>query len=170
MQLLRIGAAISAAALTVAGLAPVASADQVWNQSVGRVSVSAACPTSPANEQATGWSQWAPSWEQWANNGKGGFVCSRAITWAKDTARFPSGGCLSNGSYYFQFGGSYFLPLASTSYGDSSCSTPSGFPSTPVVYAPAPYVASTLCLAAYGTQRVSGGPYGDHIYSCGGAG
>ena len=63
-----------------------ASADQVWHQSVGRASADAACDASSVADLAAGWSQWAPSWEQWANAGAGGFVCSRQITWARDSA------------------------------------------------------------------------------------
>ena len=59
-----------------------ASADQVWHQSVGRASAAATCPDLSTAEQSAGWSRWGASWEQWANGGKGGFTCSRSITWA----------------------------------------------------------------------------------------
>lgn len=67
-------------------LTPRASADQIWFQSVGRASADAPCEESPAADLIAGWTPWAPSWEDWANGGTGGFVCSRQITWAYDTA------------------------------------------------------------------------------------
>jgi hypothetical protein len=52
---------------------------------VGRASADAPCPANTDEESAAGWSPWAPSYAEWPNGGKGGFVCDRAITWAKDT-------------------------------------------------------------------------------------
>ena len=62
-----------------------AVADQIWYQSVGRASATAACQASTATELAAGWTQWGPSWAKWVNGGKGGSVCNRHITWAYDT-------------------------------------------------------------------------------------
>lgn len=84
---------VVAAALSVAVVAgttllaaPSASADQVWYQGVERASVDAPCPTSSSDELRAGWSEWTASWAQWANGGKGGYVCTRAITWAHEDA------------------------------------------------------------------------------------
>ncbi len=70
--------------------ARIASADEVWFQSYQRGSASEACVAQPGE---TPWQDswganpgWSPSWEQWANNGNGGWVCSRSITWARDAA------------------------------------------------------------------------------------
>ena len=70
--------------------ANVASGDEVWHQSYQRGSASEACV---AQAGETPWQDswgtnpgWSPSWEQWANNGQGGWVCSRSITWARDSA------------------------------------------------------------------------------------
>ena len=70
--------------------ANVASGDEVWDQSYQRGSASEACV---AQAGETPWQDswgtnpgWSPSWEQWANNGQGGWVCSRSITWARDSA------------------------------------------------------------------------------------
>jgi hypothetical protein len=70
--------------------ARIASADEVWFQSYQRASAFDACVSQPGE---TPWQDswgpnpdWAPSWEQWANNGQGGWVCSRSITWARDSA------------------------------------------------------------------------------------
>jgi hypothetical protein len=65
----------------------IASADQVQVQSYQRTSQTAACAAQPGETpwQAS-WgpdSSWKPSWEQWANNGTGGWVCTRSITWAR---------------------------------------------------------------------------------------
>ena len=70
--------------------ARIASADEVWFQSYQRASASGVCV---AQAGETPWQDswgtnpgWSPSWEQWANNGQGGWVCSRSITWARDSA------------------------------------------------------------------------------------
>jgi hypothetical protein len=85
-------AALSALAAVAAMLfgANVASGDEVWHQSYQRGSASEACV---AQAGETPWQDswgtnpgWSPSWEQWANNGQGGWVCSRSITWARDSA------------------------------------------------------------------------------------
>jgi hypothetical protein len=67
----------------------VAVADSVWVQSYERSSQTQAC-VGQAGE--TPWqdswgtdSSWKPSWEMWANGGKGGWVCTRSITWARST-------------------------------------------------------------------------------------
>jgi hypothetical protein len=85
-------AAMSALAAVAAMLlgANVASGDEVWHQSYQRVSQSEECVAQPGE---TPWQDswgtnpgWSPSWEQWANNGQGGWVCNRSITWARDSA------------------------------------------------------------------------------------
>ena len=67
--------------------ANVASGGDVWNQSYPRGSQSEECVAQPGG---TPWqdswgtdSNWKPSWEQWANEGQGGWVCNRSITWAQ---------------------------------------------------------------------------------------
>lgn len=68
-----------------------ASADQIWYQSVGRANADAPCQESSADDLTAGWTQWTPSWEQWANNGNGGFVCNRQITWDFTTSSGSTG-------------------------------------------------------------------------------
>ena len=68
----------------------IASADQVQVQSYQRTSQTAACAAQPGETpwQAS-WgpdSSWTPSYEMWANNGTGGWVCTRSITWARDSS------------------------------------------------------------------------------------
>ena len=81
--------ALAAVAATLLG-ANVASGDEVWNQSYQRGSQSEECVAQPGETPwQTSWgtdSSWKPSWEQWANEGQGGWVCSRSITWARDSA------------------------------------------------------------------------------------
>ncbi len=65
-----------------------ATPDQVWVQSFERSSADAPC-IAPAWLE-TAWNDawdpaekaWTPTWEQWANGGKGGWTCTRSITWA----------------------------------------------------------------------------------------
>ena len=91
--------ALSSALVMVAGMlfgANIASADSVWVQSHERTSQTQACAAQPGETpwQAS-WgtdASWTPSWEQWANNGAGGWTCTRSITWAKTPVDASSGG------------------------------------------------------------------------------
>lgn len=65
-------------------------ADSVWVQSYERSSQTQACV---AQAGETPWQDswgtnpgWSPSWELWANNGNGGWTCTRSITWARSEA------------------------------------------------------------------------------------
>jgi hypothetical protein len=73
--------------LGAALLANTASADSIQYQSYQRASQSEACTSQPGESVwQTSWgvdSSWKPTWEQWANGGKGGWTCTRSITWAK---------------------------------------------------------------------------------------
>ena len=88
-------AALLTLTATVFG-ANIATADSVWVQSYERSSQAEVCTAQPGE---TPWqdswgtdSSWAPSWEQWANGGKGGWTCTRSITWASTPAASgPSG-------------------------------------------------------------------------------
>jgi len=89
---------VSSALVMVAGAVVgggSATADSVWVQSYERSSQTAECE-SPSWE--TPWqaswgtdSSWKPTWEQWANDGKGGWTCTRSITWARTPASSSSG-------------------------------------------------------------------------------
>ncbi len=73
-----------------------ATADSVWVRSYERSSETAQCESPPGETpwQAS-WgtdSSWKPAWEQWANDGKGGWTCTRSITWARTPATSSSGG------------------------------------------------------------------------------
>jgi len=105
--------------LSLAGAAP-ASADQVWHQSVSRVSATAACSTSSADDLAAGWSQWGATWEQWVNGGTGGFTCARSITWALDS---PMSGveCTAFRQSFVLLDPSGFLPPDTPVYSDETC-------------------------------------------------
>jgi hypothetical protein len=167
-------AVVIASGLAMAGASP-ASADQVWHQSVGRASADAACPTSDPADLATGWTQWAASWEKWANDSKGGYVCSRAITWAKDTPP-PSVevalGCtqiqvLPATLAWADFGSGYYLPIESPLFADSACSESIGPSGAPAVYATSAEQADARCDASL-PGTVAGTPPGlaENIYVC----
>ena len=86
-------AALLILAATIFG-ANIATADSVWVQSYERSSQEEVCTPQPGE---TPWqeswgsdSSWTPSWEQWANGGKGGWTCTRSITWTR-TAEPASG-------------------------------------------------------------------------------
>jgi len=70
--------------------ASTASADSTQVQSYQRASQEQACSAQPGETPwQANWgsdSSWKPSWEQWANGGKGGWTCTRSITWARGTA------------------------------------------------------------------------------------
>ena len=88
---------VSSALVMVAGAVlggGSATADSVWVQSYERSSQTAECETQAGETpwQAS-WgtdSSWKPAWEQWANNGTGGWTCTRSITWARTPASSSS--------------------------------------------------------------------------------
>ena len=88
---------VSSALVMVAGAVVgggSASADSVWVQSYERSSQTAECEMQAGETpwQAS-WgtdSSWKPAWEQWANDGKGGWTCTRSITWARTPASSSS--------------------------------------------------------------------------------
>jgi hypothetical protein len=95
----RLFLAIGCSLVMVAGMlfgANIATADSVWVQSYERSSQTEACAAQPGETpwQAS-WGtdpSWSPSWEMWANNGNGGWVCTRSITWARTPIAASSGG------------------------------------------------------------------------------
>lgn len=158
-----------------------ASAGQTWHQSVERSSASAECPASAQGDREAGWTDWAPSWEEWAKNGKGGYVCSRQITWAKDTpppgsspedapVTYPAAGCVPRGGdfpYFIDFGDSYFVSGAGHTFSDDQCQTPEDISLRSLVYAPAPLDADAVCIAAFGsTGGAEPATQSEVIYVC----
>ncbi len=108
--------------LGAAAVAPIASADQVWHQSIGRPSASAACSTSSSDDLAAGWSGWGATWEQWVNGGRGGFTCTRSITWAVDApAQFTECTFIGHEAYAFISNDPGFLPTATPVFDDAAC-------------------------------------------------
>jgi hypothetical protein len=112
--------------------ANVASGDEVWHQSYQRGSASEACV---AQAGETPWQDswgtnpgWSPSWEQWANEGQGGWVCSRSITWARDSAArvYNIGDIGPGGGLVFLISGGLTYEMAPKTWsGSSSDDTPS---------------------------------------------
>lgn len=95
----RLLTALTAIVMVTGALASahIAQADQVQVQSYERASQTATCDSPPESlrEWRGSWANpydpvsgpaWHPSWEQWANNGNGGWTCTRSITWARSTA------------------------------------------------------------------------------------
>lgn len=172
-SILTAGAAVALAMGTAVVAAPSASAlgaPIVWYQAVAVPSATAPCPVTSDAEKAKGWTAWTGSWAQWPNDGKGGFVCTRSITWAHeaDTAgeAFPSAGCVLADSLYYQFGGGWSLPAGTFGWTNSSCTTLSGgYLLMNVVYAPTGYDATELCDRAWGSTSPFG-PFGDGVYGC----
>jgi len=72
-----------------------AAAEQ-WVQSYERGSETEECESQPwETPWQASWgtdSSWKPAWEQWANDGKGGWTCTRSITWARTPASSSSSG------------------------------------------------------------------------------
>ena len=128
--------ALAAVAATLLG-ANVASGDEVWHQSHQRGSASEACV---AQAGETPWQDswgtnpgWSPSWEQWANNGQGGWVCSRSITWARtpvaagssSTVTYAIGDTGPGGGLVFLISGGLTYEMAPKTWsGSSSDDTP----------------------------------------------
>jgi hypothetical protein len=137
MKISRLSVAAAAAVLMIGAAiaAPSPSvADQTWRQAVGRQDADAACPESTLEELAAGWSQWAPSYAMWMNDGTGGWVCERFVTWAVDTPPpstnamdGPPGGELEMNcqrvvlTYYVNFGAGWALPNGTDTWFNSSC-------------------------------------------------
>jgi len=79
-----------------------AAADSVQVQSFQRASQTATCDSPPESmtEWRASWANpydpisgptWHPTWEQWANNGNGGWTCTRSITWARTPVAASNG-------------------------------------------------------------------------------
>ena len=183
----RISSALAALVLvggTLVAVAGPASADEVWYQSVGRVSAEAPCPVSTGTELEAGWTQWGPSWAQWGNQGGGGFVCDRQITWAiTPTSAWPGCQFAYDESYdggpfeptYFQFGTRLLIPGAELNgFDNPDCSGVPFGAGGDVVFASSQERAQALCpdftLAVIGvdetidrTSFINSSPY---IYYC----
>jgi hypothetical protein len=142
--------------------ANIASADSIQVQGYQRASQTEACV---AQVGETPWqaswgpdATWKPGWEQWANKGAGGWVCTRSITWAKTPVpvgsgapAHPSAGCVYLGrGGYLNFQGGWSLAIGALVYTDPACSLLLGTWGYYLVYAPAGFDATTVCLEAFG--------------------
>jgi len=118
-----------------------AVADQIWYQSVGRASATAACEKSTTTELAAGWTDWEPSWGQWVNGGNGGFVCDRQITWAFDsTQAWKVGDTGPGGGLIFLISDGRTYEMAPNTWGAASTDTQQAWTTT-----------AATCYAAGGT-------------------
>ncbi len=170
---------IGALAVVVLGVggalvaAPQASANQVWYQAVGRPSADAPCPATAAAEASAGWSDWTPSWQQWRNDGAGGFVCSRSITWAFESdgggaQELPSAGCVkATSGLYADFDGGWSLPMGALLWLYSDCTGQIGTSAYGLVYAPGGAgQADELCTLAFGVTAYLAGSTEPAVYLC----
>ena len=160
-------------------VAPSASAQGepiVWHQSVARASADAPCPTTSDADKAAGWTDWAGSWDQWPNDGKGGYVCDRSITWAYEADASAGSSCVLVQTLpaYYDFGSSYFFAYGDpgTSYYDPACSEfrSSGLFNTNIVWAPGGSSQATArCQSAFSPTWVATRPdilLGPDVYVC----
>lgn len=118
-----IGALLFMGAGVVATAGPSA-ADQIWYQGIGRANAAAACPQTSAADGAAGWSAWTPSWAEWANGGKGGYVCTRSVTWAHESnVASDEGVCAEwTAGLYLYFGTRVTLSGGTQLYSTPDCS------------------------------------------------
>ncbi len=116
-----LSALVSVVAMLVG--ARVAVADSVWVQSYERTSQAQACVAQPGETPwQAAWgsdSSWTPSWEQWANAGKGGWTCTRAITWARDSVErtYALGDIGPGGGLVFLISGGLRYEMAPKAWG-----------------------------------------------------
>lgn len=155
-------AALTAATITIAGGLAVAiggsaSAGETWVQSFARSGPDAPCVAPAELDIAwqpdwTGSPDWTPTWEQWANDGAGGWTCTRSIGWAKSSPEGTSSdvvqgaGCvLVFPDEWVQFGDGNFLAEA-PSYEDNTCTGElTGFTYSDIAYAESFDGARALC-------------------------
>ncbi|HEY7822434.1 MAG TPA: hypothetical protein VIG24_06365, partial [Acidimicrobiia bacterium] len=98
-----------------------------------RASADAPCDIPAVEGEMAGWSDWGPSWAQWPHDGQGGWVCTRSITWAHGSSRSSSSegsdssaSCITgfNGTEFWDFTGTNWLPIGTPLYADATCTTP----------------------------------------------
>ena len=128
--------------------------------------------TATAEDTSAGWTAWIASWEQWPNDGKGGYVCTRSITWAYQDGSaggYPSGACIQADTIpeYVDFGGRWSRPFGSVYYLDASCTVMApGTTGYNLVYAPGGAgQASALCDEWLGIDYADN-PWGLDVWSC----
>lgn len=162
-------AAVITAGFGLVGASP-ASANQVWLQQVQRTSADAPCALPASDGEATGWSSWAPSWAQWPNNGEGGWVCERSITWATDSgsASMVTTECAQlTDTQWLDFTGTDWLPADTATFPDAACTTAGGgFIFVVFVLADSQGAAQSLCDAHGGGTATHTYPIDPRIYYC----
>lgn len=128
-------ASTAIAGLGTALFIPAANAEvsTTWIQQVQRASADAPCDIPEVEGEMAGWSDWGPSWAQWPHDGQGGWVCTRSITWAHGSSRSSSSegsdssaSCITgfNGTEFWDFTGTNWLPIGTPLYADATCTTP----------------------------------------------
>jgi len=134
---------MSSVLVMVAGMlfgANIAAADSVQVQSYQRASQTATCDSPPESmtEWRASWANpsdpisgptWHPTWERWANNGNGGWTCTRSITWARSatSARSYSVGDIGPGGglvFYIDSGSGLRYEMAPKVWGPADAVDP----------------------------------------------
>lgn len=166
-------------ALVLAAAFPVsASTGSVWVQEYQRPAQDSQC-VAPADEtpwQSTysGQREWTPSWSTWPNGGRGGWVCSRTLVWARATSPAPwaTAGCtlLSRpfGTMnYVNYLGGWSLAAGSTIYSDSNCVVGAATTGQNGVFAANASEADDKCEAIWpGTRSFNPGGLVGGNYQC----
>ena len=157
------------------GLAVPAHADQIWYQSVQRSSASSTCEVSSVIDIAQGWNNWSGSWEQWANGGRGGWTCTRNVTWARSSIESPTSsgaGCVlvdtGGGGIYADFGGQFFWVAGGQAFRNSSCTVLSSVIITSdLAFATSLLAADPICEAQFGRGIYAQDQgYATNVYVC----
>lgn len=180
MNLRTLGLAGAIGALVLVAASPVpASADSAWVQEYERPTQESRCGA-PADEtpfQSTysGHREWTPSWSFWANGGRGGWVCTRTIVWARSTSTAPSPApwvtarcTLFNGmGQYVNYLGGWSLAAGAPIYSDANCIVGAGVTGPNVVFAANVTEADAKCAAVWpGTRSSNPGGLVAGNYSC----
>ncbi len=174
-QMLALAGTVCALVLVAASPVP-ASADSAWVQEYQRPAQDSRCDA-PADEtpwQSTysGQREWTPSWSPWPGSGRGGWVCTRTIVWARATGPAPwvTAGCtrFNLAGNYVNYLGGWSLAALSPIYSDSNCSfAPSGSTGPNVVFAANATEADAKCAAVWpGTVASNPGGLVNGNYSC----
>ena len=109
----------------------------------------------------------------WRNDGAGGFVCSRSITWAFESdgggaQELPSAGCVkATSGLYADFDGGWSLPMGALLWLYSDCTGQIGTSAYGLVYAPGGAgQADELCTLAFGVTAYLAGSTEPAVYLC----
>ena len=166
--------AVVSMVLVVGALAAAtsASADSIQVQSDQRASQSAACTAQPGETPwLDSWGDdpsWHPTWEQWANNGKGGWTCTRSITWAHADPEASCTHVLPDTNVILDPSG--FIPANSLVFLDAACTIDNGEAGNPpygFAFAPGGLLAAeSICRTGNSEMNLYSQLYQGDLYFC----